>query len=53
MGKTFKQENVMNQSKPFAKLQNVADCRTCVMVVGFVYSPLVLLLGAAAVIGLG
>ncbi len=43
----------MNQSKPFAKLQNQADCRTCMLIIGFVYSPLVLMLGAAAVIGLG
>ncbi len=43
----------MNQYKPFAKLKNVTDCRACVMIVGFVYSPLVLLLGAAAAIGLG
>jgi len=28
-------------------------CRTCMMIIGFVSSPLVLLLGAAAVIGVG
>ena len=43
----------MNQSKTFARLQNQADCRACLMIIGFVYSPLVLLLGSAAVIGLG
>ena len=43
----------MNQRKPFARLQNQADCRTCMLIIGFVYSPLVLLVGAAAVIGLG
>ena len=43
----------MNQSKPFAKLRSLADCRACVLIVGFVYSPLLLLLGTAAVIGLG
>ncbi len=42
----------MNQTKPFARLQNQADCRTCMMIIGFVYSPLVLMLGAAAAIGL-
>ncbi len=43
----------MNQSKPFGKLQKLSDCRTCMLVVGFIYSPLVLLLGAAAAIALG
>ncbi len=42
----------MSQNKPFARLQNQADCRACMLIVGFVYSPLVLLLGAATVIGL-
>lgn len=43
----------MAQRKNFAGLQSQEDCRTCMMIIGFVSSPLVLLLGAAAVIGLG
>ena len=43
----------MHQRQRFARLQSLEDCRTCMMIIGFVYSPLVLLLGAAAVIGLG
>lgn len=43
----------MNQNTPFARLQNQADCRICLAIIGFVYSPLVLLLGAAVVIGFG
>ncbi len=43
----------MSQNKPFARLQNLEDCRTCMMIIGFVYSPLVLMIGAAALIGLG
>ncbi len=42
----------MSQDKTFARLQNTADCRACLTIIGFVYSPLVLMLGAAAVIGL-
>jgi len=42
----------VNQSKPFARLQSQADCRACMLIIAFVYSPLVLLLGAAAFIGL-
>ncbi len=43
----------MNQHKPFAGLKNQADCRACMTIIGFVYSPLVLLLGAAAFLALG
>jgi len=42
----------MNQSKSFTRLQSQADRRTYMTAIGFVYSPLVLLLGAAAAIGL-
>ena len=50
---TREQESAMNQSKPFARLQNQDDYRMCMLIIGFVYSPLVLMLGAAALIGLG
>jgi len=43
----------MSTSKNFAGMQNREDCRMCLTIIGFVYSPLVLLLGAAAAIGLG
>ncbi len=42
----------MNKPTAFARLQNQQDCRACMLIIGFVYSPLVLLLGAAALIGL-
>ena len=37
----------------FARLQDSADCRVCFTLIGFVYSPIALLIGAAAVIGIG
>ena len=43
----------MSQHNHFARLQNREDRRACLTIIGFVYSPLLLLLGAAAVIGLG
>ena len=43
----------MSQRQSFARMQSLEDCRTGMMIIGFVYSPLVLLLGAAAVIGIG
>lgn len=43
----------MAQHTHFARLHSPQDCRACLTIIGFVYSPLVLLLGAAAVIGLG
>ncbi len=42
----------MNKPNTFSRFQGQQDCRACVMIIGFVYSPLVLLVGAAAVIGL-
>ena len=42
----------MSTSKPFAGMQNPEDNRVCLTIIGFVYSPLLLLLGAAALIGL-
>ena len=42
----------MNNRTSFARLQSPQDCRACFLIIGFVYSPLVLMLGAAAVIGL-
>ena len=42
----------MNNRTSFARLQGQQDCRACMLIIGFVYSPLVLMLGAAAVIGL-
>ena len=43
----------MSTSNTFARLQGQKDCRVCFTLIGFVYTPLVLMLGAAAVIGLG
>lgn len=43
----------MSTSKHFAGMQNREDCRVCLTIIAFVYSPLVLLLGAAAVIANG
>ena len=43
----------MNQRSISKSLQNQADRRTCMTVIGFVYSPLALLLGTAAVISSG
>jgi len=43
----------MSTSKHFAGMQNQKDCIVCLTITGFVYSPLILLLGAAAIIGLG
>ena len=42
----------MSESKSFAGLQGREDCRACLTIIGFVYAPLVLMLGAAAFIGL-
>ncbi len=42
----------MNKRTSVARLQGQQDCRACMVFIGFVYSPLVLMLGAAAVIGL-
>ena len=42
----------MNKRNTFARFQSQQDCRACMLIIGFVYSPLVLMLGAAAVIGL-
>ncbi len=43
----------MKQQSIIAKLQDSADCRVCFTIIGFVYSPLLLLLGAAAMLGSG
>ena len=43
----------MNKHTVISRLKNSADCRVCFAIVGFVYMPLVLLVGAGAVIGLG
>ena len=43
----------MTQGKNLARWQTREDCRVCLTIIGFVYSPLVLLVGAAAIIGLG
>ena len=43
----------MSQRQIFARAQSLEDRRTYMVIIGFVYSPLVLLLGAAAVIGIG
>lgn len=42
----------MSKTQQFAGMQNREDRRACLTIIGFVYSPLVLLLGAAAIIGL-
>ena len=36
----------------FAELHSREDCRVSLMLIGFIYSPLVLMTGAAAVLGL-
>ncbi len=41
----------MSESRGFARLSR-EDCRACFTIIGFVYSPLLLMLGAAAIIGL-
>ena len=43
----------MNGNKQIRQFRITADRRAIFAVVGFIYSPLVLLLGAAAAIGLG
>jgi len=42
----------MSKTKSSARM-NREDCRACFTIIGFVYSPLVILVAAAALIGLG